>query len=193
LNDAANPFRYTAREFDTETSLYSYRARYYDSQTGRFISEDPVRFEGGYNFYAYVFNNPANLNDPFGLCPQPGNPCPPSGNAPPPGFYWQLGQSANLFSLDGYLLGFRRGGFLDAQVLYGGTQAYANYVFGVFMGAAGFSLSATLNFANTYGALRSRYPAGGLDPNYTHIPTANVSNITKGLNDARNGTLCNLN
>ena len=25
-----NPFQYTGREFDTETSLYYYRARYYD-------------------------------------------------------------------------------------------------------------------------------------------------------------------
>ncbi|MGE5113320.1 MAG: RHS repeat-associated core domain-containing protein [Acidobacteriaceae bacterium] len=32
----------------TETQYY--RARYYDSQIGRFISEDPIRFEGGVNF-----------------------------------------------------------------------------------------------------------------------------------------------
>lgn len=30
-----NSFRYTGREFDSETSLYYYRARYYDSGTGR--------------------------------------------------------------------------------------------------------------------------------------------------------------
>lgn len=43
-----NPFRYTAREFDEETGLYYYRARYYESSTGRFLSEDPVRFRGGW-------------------------------------------------------------------------------------------------------------------------------------------------
>jgi uncharacterized protein RhaS with RHS repeats len=33
-----NPLRYPAREFDSETNLYYYRARYYDPATGRFIS-----------------------------------------------------------------------------------------------------------------------------------------------------------
>ena len=61
-----NSFRYTAREFDSETSLYYYRARYYDP-IGRFISEDPVRFNGGINFYKYVSNNPVTQTDPTGL------------------------------------------------------------------------------------------------------------------------------
>ena len=45
-----NPFRYTARDFDSETNLYYYRARYYDSGVGRFISEDPLGFGQGVNF-----------------------------------------------------------------------------------------------------------------------------------------------
>ena len=44
-----------------------YRARYYDPKIGRFISEDPIRFRGGINFYRYVKNNPVNLVDPSGL------------------------------------------------------------------------------------------------------------------------------
>jgi len=63
-----NPFRFTAREFDPETGLYYYRARYYDPAVGRFLSEDPIAFEGGVNFYSYVANNPINAIDPFGLC-----------------------------------------------------------------------------------------------------------------------------
>jgi RHS repeat-associated protein len=63
-----NFFRYTGREFDTETGLYYYRARYLDASTGRFLGEDPLSFFGGINFYSYVHNNPVNLNDPFGLC-----------------------------------------------------------------------------------------------------------------------------
>lgn len=52
------------------TGLYYYRARYYNSQLQRFISEDPIGFEGsGPNPYAYVFNGPTNLIDPFGLRP----------------------------------------------------------------------------------------------------------------------------
>ena len=64
---ATNWFRYTARQFDSDTALYYYRARYYDPQTGRFLSEDPLGVASGPNFYAYVQGNPVNFNDPFGL------------------------------------------------------------------------------------------------------------------------------
>ena len=60
------PFRYTGREWDAETSLYYYRARYYDSNVGRFLSEDPIGFKAGVNFYAYVFNRSTRSSDPFG-------------------------------------------------------------------------------------------------------------------------------
>ncbi len=62
-----NPYRFTGREFDSETGIYNYRARYYDFQIGRFISEDPLHFKGGINFYAYAGNAPSKLTDPFGL------------------------------------------------------------------------------------------------------------------------------
>jgi len=46
---------------------YYYRARYYDPEIGRFVSEDPLGFAAGdVNFYAYVGNNPINNNDPSG-------------------------------------------------------------------------------------------------------------------------------
>jgi RHS repeat-associated protein len=61
------PYAFTGREWDPETGLYYYRARYYDPKIGRFMSEDPIRFLGGVNFYAYVENNPINRTDPFGL------------------------------------------------------------------------------------------------------------------------------
>jgi RHS repeat-associated protein len=48
-----NSFRYTGREWDTETSLYYYRARYYDSTLGRFLSEDPTGLKGGINYYTF--------------------------------------------------------------------------------------------------------------------------------------------
>ena len=41
-----NRFRYTGREWDEETGLYYYRARYYDTGIGRFASEDPIGFGG---------------------------------------------------------------------------------------------------------------------------------------------------
>jgi RHS repeat-associated protein len=43
-----------------------YRARYYDQSTGRFLSEDPIGFEGGFNLYEYGEDNPTDLSDPFG-------------------------------------------------------------------------------------------------------------------------------
>ena len=43
---------FAAPESDIETDLYYYRARYYDPAAGRFLSEDPVEFQGGINFYA---------------------------------------------------------------------------------------------------------------------------------------------
>lgn len=51
------------------TSGTYYRARYYDSNVGRFISEDPVGFAGGMNFYAYAGSDPVDFTDPLGLCP----------------------------------------------------------------------------------------------------------------------------
>ena len=58
---------FTAREYDSETGLYFYRARYYDPAIGRFISEDPIGFSGGdLNLYAYVRNNPVSRIDPYG-------------------------------------------------------------------------------------------------------------------------------
>jgi RHS repeat-associated protein len=65
----SNPFQYTGREFDSETSLYYYRARYYDPQVGRFMNEDQVRFRSGVDFYTYVRNSPADLRDPSGNDP----------------------------------------------------------------------------------------------------------------------------
>jgi RHS repeat-associated protein len=60
-------YAFTGREWDSETGLYYYRARYYDPKLGRFISEDPSRFEGAVNFYSYVDNRPASAVDPSGL------------------------------------------------------------------------------------------------------------------------------
>jgi RHS repeat-associated protein len=52
----SNPFQYTGREWDSETGLYYYRARYYEPAVGRFISEDPTGNRSGTNIYAYVDN-----------------------------------------------------------------------------------------------------------------------------------------
>jgi RHS repeat-associated protein len=64
-------FRFAA-QFGVMTEpngLYYMKARYYDSEVGRFISEDPLGFEGGsLNLYVYAANNPIMFMDPLGLC-----------------------------------------------------------------------------------------------------------------------------
>jgi RHS repeat-associated protein len=64
------PLRYMARELDAVTGLYYVRNRWYDPVANRFVSEDPIGLAGGINTYAYVGNDPLNLRDPLGLCPQ---------------------------------------------------------------------------------------------------------------------------
>ncbi len=61
------PFRYTGREWDAETGLYYYRARYYDPDAGRFLTQDPMQFKAGANNYRYVHNRPTTSIDPLGL------------------------------------------------------------------------------------------------------------------------------
>jgi len=62
-----NFYRYTGRDFDLETRIHYYRARYYDPASGRFVSADPFGLNGGVNFYEYVLNRPVNAIDPLGL------------------------------------------------------------------------------------------------------------------------------
>jgi RHS repeat-associated protein len=49
--------------------LYYDRARFYDSASGRYLSEDPAGFRGGPNPYEYVWNAPTFLTDPLGNGP----------------------------------------------------------------------------------------------------------------------------
>ena len=67
LGQIATRYQYAGREWDPDTELYYYRARWYDPQARRFISEDPIGLNGGINLYAYVGNNAVNLVDPLGL------------------------------------------------------------------------------------------------------------------------------
>jgi uncharacterized protein (TIGR03437 family) len=59
-------YGFTSRELDAATGLMYYRARWYDTQQGRFLSEDPISFDGGLNLYAYSGNSPLNSIDPEG-------------------------------------------------------------------------------------------------------------------------------
>ncbi|MGA1867044.1 MAG: RHS repeat-associated core domain-containing protein [bacterium] len=65
-----NPFRYVGKYgiMDEKNGLLFMRARYYDPEIGRFLTQDPIGFAGGdLNLYVYVRNNPVNFIDPYGL------------------------------------------------------------------------------------------------------------------------------
>jgi RHS repeat-associated protein len=65
-----NPFRYRGYYYDADLGLYYLNSRYYDSNTGRFISADGYVSTGqgliGNNMYAYCNNNPVMNVDPNG-------------------------------------------------------------------------------------------------------------------------------
>ncbi len=52
---------------DAETGLVLMTHRFYDPNAGRFLTRDPIGYDGGINLYAYVGNNPVNEGDPSGL------------------------------------------------------------------------------------------------------------------------------
>jgi RHS repeat-associated protein len=61
-------YKYTGREYDRDTGFQYNRARYYDTKTGRWISQDPLSFAAGDpDLYRYVGNSPTNATDPSGL------------------------------------------------------------------------------------------------------------------------------
>ena len=60
------PFRYQGQYEDVETGLYYNRFRYYDPESGNYVSKDPIGLEGGLSHYSYVID--VNLwLDVFGL------------------------------------------------------------------------------------------------------------------------------
>ena len=61
-------FKFAGMEYDSTTRIYYDHARYYDPNTGRFVSQDPKGFAAGdANLYRYVENGPTSSTDPCGL------------------------------------------------------------------------------------------------------------------------------
>ena len=61
-----NRFTFQGRVIDWDTGWYNFRARWYDADTGRWISKDPIGIAGGLNQYVAFNNNPVNYRDPEG-------------------------------------------------------------------------------------------------------------------------------
>jgi len=75
VNDIANinPIRYRSYYWDNTIGLYYLQSRYYDPQTGRFISPDSIdnihpEEPNSLNLYIYCGNDPINYTDPTGEC-----------------------------------------------------------------------------------------------------------------------------
>jgi len=56
------PFRYQGQYEDAETGLYYNRFRYYSPDEGMYISQDPIKLDGGYYLYTYPRNPNLDLD-----------------------------------------------------------------------------------------------------------------------------------
>ena len=65
--DSRNDRLGNTKEHDRATGLANHGFRYYDPATGRYLSEDPLGYEGGFNLHVYCGNDPVNKFDPLGL------------------------------------------------------------------------------------------------------------------------------
>jgi RHS repeat-associated protein len=83
---STNAAQFTGRENDL-TGLSFYRARFYNPQLQRFVSEDPAGEIAGPNLYTYVGNAPTNWVDPLGLQQVP-PPVPVPGGGPGTNWQW---------------------------------------------------------------------------------------------------------
>ena len=63
--DPYNTVGFTGKQLDGATGLTYFGARWYDADSGRFMSRDPIR--DGWNWYAYVGGDPVNYVDQWGL------------------------------------------------------------------------------------------------------------------------------
>ena len=64
---AALRYRFQGREWSAATGLINFRMRWYDAETGRWLSKDPIGLSGGLNLYAFCEGDPVNFIDELGL------------------------------------------------------------------------------------------------------------------------------
>ncbi len=67
LSHVDNPWRFASKRADRETGFVNFGRRYYDPETGRWLTPDPRGYEDGPNLYAYVHNRPLTHFDLYGL------------------------------------------------------------------------------------------------------------------------------
>ncbi len=149
---AGDRYKFTGREWHPELNLYHYRARFYDSSSGRFLSEDPIGFAAGdTNLHRYVGNSPLTFVDPSGW------------TAVDTGVGYNLSRIG--VSLASGIAGFGFGyvcGYLNAKTIHGLDDAAATFHaqrLGLLVGSIDFAASITLGGSragsgtNLFGAL----------------------------------------
>lgn len=65
--ELVNNLHFPGHYYDEETGLYYNLHRFYDPETGRYLTSDPIGLAGGVNTYSYVLGNPLRWIDPHGL------------------------------------------------------------------------------------------------------------------------------
>ena len=79
--EITNPLRFQGQYYDEESGLHYNRHRYYNPNTGRYLTPDPIKLAGGLNSYQYV-PNPTGWVDPLGLSSIKGR-CPGQADSEP--------------------------------------------------------------------------------------------------------------
>jgi RHS repeat-associated protein len=62
-NPGFQPFGFAGGIYDRQTGLVRFGARDYSAEIGRWLSKDPILFDGGVNLYEHTFNDPINFLD----------------------------------------------------------------------------------------------------------------------------------
>src|SRR3989442_4464942 len=63
----ANVYRFSSKEFMTNSAMYYYGYRFYDPNLQRRINRDPIEERGGVNLYCFVSSDPIRSTDAHGL------------------------------------------------------------------------------------------------------------------------------
>ncbi len=166
-----NPFRYRGYYYDTETGLYYLNSRYYDPETGRFISPDDVDVlsdtltqPNGLNLYAYCYNNPVMMTDPDGAFTLT---------------WWQKMLIGLAFIVLGAVVTAVTGGSFAAAFVCGLTYAVKSAVSGAVMGAVMGGLSAAFSGEDIGAGAVSGFIDGFFDGFMTGGITAGLGNVVK--------------
>lgn len=178
----ANRYRFSSKEWNGNAGVYYYGYRFYDGGLQRWVNRDRINERGGINLYGFLFNNPINWLDPYGLAivfvppdwqgpPAPGDtlvPCPEApgdvslhhnmGEAEELGEPWRRPNSSPIAGLKA-AVGFRdrvkSGGPWDFKTRDPKYENFGNFHYGAAGSAFGFD---SLTLQNEAGIAQQNDP-----------------------------------